>query len=222
MKQIRWGVALVVGLSLLAGPAGARSSTHVFYLHGDDQFGEQQTADIFVLGKTDKLWMDMDSHKPEAGIPKSKQVPNAAVAPGDSCSGSPYFPVWVGAVSGTVKGDLTVKLDTIATPSSKIAVSLFRDLKTVDCFSQDPSGSIIPYEYKPPVAVTTAEVPEGQGSVIAKFKGLDFYVDQSLILQVQIYDQFNNPGSQVRILYDSADAASSIKFTCVPSNCVKS
>lgn len=221
--RLRTAIVISAVLALISvGQADARRLvSHTFYLHGDDQFGEKQTADIFVLGNSEKLWMDMDAKKPTDGLPKSKQVPNAVSIPNTSCSGNPYFPVWKGSVSGTIKGDLSVTLHTIATPSSQIAVSLFRDLKTADCYSQDPGNSIVPYEYKPPMAVEVVAVPQGRGSVIAKFHRLDFDVVKELIVQVQVYDQANHPGAQVRLLYDSSDAPSSIRFSCAEADCAK-
>jgi hypothetical protein len=217
--RTRLAVAICSLLVLFPTQGLTANRRQVLYLHGDDTAGEAQLVDVFVFGDPTRQWMNMDGHKPEDGQPKSRSVPNALQFPATSCSGNPWFPVWEANVQGIVKGGLKVDVDTVATPGSTLAFSLFRDLKTSDCYSASPGQSIFPYEYKPPMAVATAEVPPGSGHVTVAFKRLNFEVSGSLILQVQIFDQFNHPGGQVRLLYDSADHPSSITFVCEPPAC---
>ena len=209
---------LVVVTYVSPSSVSAKPRSHTLYLHGYERFGEQELPEM--PGWTmERLWKAMDAREPADDLPKSMFVTNAGrVAPNPSCSGNPYYPVWKGDVAGWLT-DIEVTLHTLASPDSKIAVSIFRDLKTADCHRQDPTGGIVPYEYKPPIAVAVVDVPAGLGVTHVRFDGLPVEVYDHVILQIQIYDQGNHPDDQVRVLYDSPDYASTMTFNCRPTHC---
>lgn len=177
------------------------------YLHGAQQADE-------VNAFAGENFNTMDPTEPAAGQPKSMFVTNYVVGPNTACSGNQLLPTWQGKLAGTVKGNLTVKLHTIATPNAKINIELFPDA-TGGCNSDLGSTG-----YLPPVAAQVVDVPAGQGTVEAKFAGLNFKSAGNLTVMVSMAPGVSGVLAdpvQVRILYDSADYPSAVSFGCLPA-----
>jgi hypothetical protein len=202
MKKLMALVAAGVLVASFAGPATAGKAKKVsLYLHGDNPAQETGMADAVANG----LLMTMDATKPAAGAPDSMFVTNYVVGPNTACSGNGLLPVWRGAIKGTATGDVTVTLNTVATPATQMNVELFPD-GTGGCDSDLGSTG-----YVPPAAAQVVDVAPGPAVTKVTFKNVKFKMIGSLILQLSIANG-PHPG-QVRVLYDSADFASSVQLS---------
>lgn len=213
-KTLTMAIAAVMALGMLVAPATQAAKKKpvktALYLHGASQVGE---ADIPQTWREDK-WHSMDKNKPSTGAPKSMFVTNYVVGPNTECSGNGLVPTWRGNLTGTVKGTATATFHTVATPGARITVDLYPD-GNGGCNGIDGTA-----EYVPPEAQQIVDVPAGQGKVEVKFPNLNFKTRGSLVMMVAMA-----PGTsgvladpvQVRILYDSAEFASSLNFKCIPA-----
>jgi hypothetical protein len=206
-------LGLVAGLAALslASPASAGKKTfkHTFFLHGPSQAGEADLPNTWL----DSAWLPMDPNEPEGSAPKSMFVTNYLVGPNTACSGNGLLPTWKGLMAGTVKGNLTVSLQTIGSPAAKVQIDIFPDA-TGGCDSDLGSTG-----YVPPVASAVVDVPPGPGVTEVTFKKVNFKVGASLVMMLSIPGAPANP-QQVRVLYDSSDFASAITLTCSGKPCV--
>ena len=176
------------------------------YLHGLSEADE-------VNAFTGDNFLNMDATKPASGQPKSMFVTNYVVGPNTACSGNQLVPTWQGRIAGSVKGDLTVKLHTIATPNAKIRIELFPD-GNGGCNSDLGNTG-----YQPPVAAKDIDVPAGPGSIEAKFSGISFKAAGNLTMMVTMAPGVTGIVAdpvQVRLLYDSAEYPSAVSFKCMP------
>lgn len=203
-------LGLVVG-ALLAPAAEAKKKKKpvatTLYLHATEQADEVNafTGDAFNI---------MDSTAPTATSPSSMFVTNYVVGPNTACSGNQLVPTWQGNLAGTVKGNLTVKLHTVATPAAQLNIELFAD-GTGGCNSDLGSTG-----YVPPVSAQVVDVPAGQGTVEAKFSGLNFKTVGNLTVMVTMAPGVSGVLAdpvQVRLLYDSTDYPAAVTFGCLPA-----
>ena len=200
---------LIVALSLslvagaLAMPAAAKKKAKpvstTLYFHGNQPAGEAELVETWLDGLLHK----MDTTKPE-GSAKSQFVTNYVGGPNTNCSGNGLRPVWKGDLVGTVTGDVTVELHTMATPASTLVASLY----------PDASGGCNEAA-QPFAAQTEVEVAPGQNVTEIVFEDVSFQSFGSLAIQFHMAPA--TPG-QVRIFYDGADSASSLTLSCTPTS----
>ena len=212
-------VVLFLALGLVAGSIAtadakkkAKPVKTSLFLHGTSDVGETEIADNVAGG----LFMAMDPTKSDAATPKSMFVTNYFVGPNTACSGNGLLPTWKGALAGTVKGDLTVTLNTIGSAAAQMQVDLFAD-GTGGCESDLGSTGFVP-----PVASAIVAVPPGPGVTEVKFEDVNFKATASLVMMLSIPGAPANP-YQVRVLYDGAGYDSNIQLSCIPaggSSCV--
>lgn len=206
-------VATCLAAALIAAPVAAKptakSVTQTFYLHGVTPIGEADIPETSVNSN----WYKMDTTAPESGPPKSMFVTNYVAGPNGMCSGNGLLPVWRGTMSGKFKGDITVTLNTVGAPLSTMVIDLFADASG-GCNSS-ATGAM---DYIDPIATETVVVAPGPAVTEVTFKGVRAEAVGGLVLQLR------TPGadtSQIRVLFDSADYASSISLTCKTKACVK-
>ncbi len=205
MKRI---VAIVAVTGLLFGgfsvaEAGKKKKKPVkstLYFHGAEVVGE-----IDTINNVGGAYLKMDTTKPTATEPKSKQFTIWEGYPWNECAGNYFAPVWQGAVSGKVVGDIKVTINAAAAPTP-VKVQVWPDLMTQTCASNDLSEG----EYPKPAAEATATLNPGE--TVITLKKVNFKARGALTLQ--LLPQGPNPG---RVLYDSADFASSVKISCIPA-----
>ena len=198
----------------VAAPAQAKAKAKpvktTLYFHGTQPVGEAQLDEMWLNSN----WMKMDSTEPAAGQPKSMFVTNYMRGPNTNCNGNGLLPLWRGDITGTVKGDVKVTLNTIATPAVELVASLYPDA-TGACRTE--GNPVLPASEAPdPVAQVTVTPAPGPGVTEIVFKKVNFKATANMIVQFHV-PNLSTPG-QVRILYDSADYASNISFACVPAS----
>ena len=200
-------IALMTGLvagALAVGPAQAKKAQSVtFYLHGTETIGEIDIINNFAVG-----YSKMDTAKPKDPVPKSvtglfwKENFN-------DCAGMYGVPAWTGNVSGQIKGDMKLSLHTINRPAGAIEVEIWPDVTTMMC----ATNNLTEGSYPDPVASETVDLPPGHDATTVVFKNVSFKAVSSLLVQIT---PVGGPAS-TRILYDSPDFASSLKFSCTPT-----
>lgn len=204
---MRKTVCIVAGLALLLGapsaPAVAKKKkpkpiAMTYYLHGNQPIGEAEIPESWPNGN----WMRMDSTEPEGSM-RSIQVTNYAGGPNTACAGNGLLPVWVGDLTGRVVGDMTLTLNTAALPESQLTAVIYPD-PSGGCNDMASAAS----------AQGVVVPPAGQGTTEITFAGADFDVVGRFLIQLHIEPL--TPG-QVRVFYDSADAASQLTFNCIPA-----
>jgi hypothetical protein len=209
MKRLAALLAVTCVAAAFVAPADAakkkkaKTFKHTIYLHGTQQAGEAEIPDAWLSD----LWMNMDAEKPGSGAPKSMFVTNYVGGPNTNCSGNGLLPVWQGAMKGTVKGNVTLELHTVASPAASLEARLY----------PDASGGCNE-SAAPPAASAIVEVAPGQSVTKVTFKKVNFKVLSRMVLQLNMAGA-PTPG-QVRVLYDSDTAASSVSFTCIKKKCL--
>ena len=195
--------ALAVLVTSLAAPAiAAKKKTTTLFLHGKGPVQEAYMTEMWM----DDIWMTMDGTEPTDAEPSSMNVTNYFRGPNTDCDGNGLLPVWKGNFSGAFKGDAKVTLHTVATPATPLVVSLYKD-PTGTCTSAPPIGDS---QAPKPVAQTEIEVAPGHATTEVVLKNLNFKATASILLQLHI-PNLTTPG-QVRVLFDSADFASSVQL----------
>jgi hypothetical protein len=209
MKRVIPLMLIVALVAALGAPATAKKKKPKpvkmsFYLHGTEMVGEAYL-------NTDQTYMPMDTKKPAGSEPKSIFVTNYVVGPNTACSGNGLLPTWKGPLIGKVAGKLTVTLQTIATPATKLKVEVFPD-GNGGCESTLGNTG-----YVPPAAAASVDVPPGPGETVVTFDNVKFRTLSHAILQLSIDPSPAPVGpQQVRVLYDSTDYVSKVAFTCTP------
>ena len=208
-------IAILAGLvaASLAAPAFAAKKKPVattLYLHGTEVVGETESMAIVAPG-----YFSMDATEPSGSEPKSKQLTNYVAGPNTQCAGNELFPVWVGDLSGTVKGDVTVTFHTISTPAAAVDVRIWPDVNSQLC-TQETLGA---FDYPEPAGEVRVNLPPGPGSVEAVIEGVNFKAGSVLMLQLTPVVEGPFFG---RVLYDSTQFVSKIDFNCIPAGGAKS
>lgn len=194
---------LIVGV--FGSPAGAAKKKKpkliptTLYMHGATPLGEIDNNPATTT------YLPMDSSEPAGGQPKSQQILNYGAGPNTQCAGNNLFPVWVGDVSGQIAGDMKMTIHSL-TNGGQVEIRVWADVNEILCNEAYPT----------PQASGIADLAAGQGEVEATLGILaPFSVTNVLMVQVS---PAGVPGSTLfgRMLYDSADAASSLTFGCAP------
>ena len=200
-------IVAIMALSLLVGNVvsaqAAKKPTSVkFFLHGTEMFGEVDMANNFGSG-----YNKMDTTEPDGAAPKSFGISAWESTPWNDCAGMYILPVWTGAVAGKIVGDIKVSLYSVSGPRS-VTVQIWPDVATQTCASNDVSEG----QYPEPSAQLTVDLAPGVGVTEATIEDVNFKAAGILMLQIRPTDP--SPG---RLLYDAADYASSIEFSCIPA-----
>lgn len=201
-KRILMLAGLAVLVASLATPAvAAKTKATTFYLHGKGPVQEAYMNETWL----DSIWMTMDGTEPTKPDPSSMFVTNYFTGPNTDCDGNGLLPVWKGNFVANFKGSAKLTLHTVATPATKMVVSLYRD-PTGTCTSNLPTGSSTAPK---PVAQAEVEVAPGPSATEVVFKNLKFKSLAGLALQLHIPS--SSPG-QVRVLFDSASFPSNLQL----------
>jgi hypothetical protein len=226
MRKLLIG-ALACGLvaAYLVAPAAAKKKAQpqpvTFYLHGPFTVGEldyAETTSNELQGLPDGFQV-MDATEPSDPAPDSMSILNYIQGPNRSCDGNALFPTWEGKVTGKVTGDIKIYLNSLVVPDTGVIVDVFADT-TGGCTSTTTGSA----EYIEPVASIRTTLSEYAGENEIVIKNVSFESTYSLVVMVSP-DQMAVAGeskhdatSHGRILYDSADFASRIEFTCTPTS----
>ncbi len=222
-------VVLALAAGLIAGALGspvsaARKKTKpqpvTFYLHGPFPAGEidyvETTAN--TLQAIPDGFQPMDTTEPSDPTPDSMGLTNYVRGPNTECMGNGLFPTWTGDIAGRVTGDMKVYLNAV-TAAATVDVDVFTDTTGIRCNSEATGAA----DYQEPVATTTVELTPGVEETEVILKGVDFSAGLNMVIMVTPAsaavggEPVNDPGTQGRILYDSADYASRIEFQCTPT-----
>lgn len=176
-----------------------------FYLHGTETVGEVDLANNFGTA-----YLKMDTSEPVEAAPRSRPFTTWVGDPQmwNDCAGSALLPVWTGALSGKVVGDIKVTLHTASAPKD-VLVQIWPDVMTQTCASNDLAEG----DYPQPAAEATASLPPGPGETEVVIKNVKFDAISNLMVQLTPVGPL--PG---RVLYDSPDFSSRIEFTCIPKS----
>jgi hypothetical protein len=206
MKKIfTLSLAALLIAPLFGSAASAKKPVKTtLYFHGPNAVGEADFPDT-VSG----LWRTMDATKPTDGNPKSVALVAAGAAgtgtPNPQCAGSPFFPVWVGDVTGTIKGTVKASIDVVSSPAVKLDVRLWGFVPSLACNES----------YADPAAEVRVDVPPGAGTLDVVFKNVNMKAIGNLMIQ---YTPILEGATAARFLYDSTASVSQIQFTCIPSS----
>jgi hypothetical protein len=206
-KSLALFLALGLTFGLLGGPAAGKKKKkpkfvdHVLYFHGTEQFGEMES----FSGVSD-AYLPMDPKEPDGSNPRSKQLTNYVAGPNSECAGNTLYPVWLGDLSGRVKGDVTVTFSAISTPG-QVDVRIWPDVTSLLCnFMGDMN-------YPEPAGETTVDLPPGPAEIEAVIEGVNFQAESKLMVQIT---PVNTPPFFGRVLYDSTSEMSRVEFKCAP------
>ena len=217
-KIIAIGMALGLLGAALTGPAMAKKAKPVktkLFLHGSTVIGENDSFSLVAEG-----YLPMDKNEPSGDL-KSRQITNYLAGPNTQCAGNNLFPVWTGAVSGTIKGDMKLTFSTAGTPGP-VVVRVWPDVGSSLCNSET-SGTM---DYPEPAGEVVVDIPPGSGTVEAVLKGVNFKAIGSVVVQLspEVAVDLPSPAGSIltpfvaRVLYDSPDYASALEFTCIPAS----
>lgn len=218
------GIALVVALVLAFSvvPAGAAKKKKkakpvatTLYMQGTETIGETESMAIVADG-----YLDLVPEEPEGSDTKSKGLLNYVRGPNDQCAGNSLWPVFVGRLAGTVKGDMTVVLHVASTPG-EIKVRVWPDVASQMC-TQENLGA---FDYPEPAAEAIVAVPPGSAELEIPLEGVNFKAASLLMVQISpvSVDTETDAGSFFpplvgRVMYGSEAALSRIEFRCVPAS----
>lgn len=176
-----------------------------FYFHGTETIGEIDLVNNFAVG-----YSKMDPTEPSEPAPRSRPFTTWTGDPQmwNDCAGSFLLPVWTGALSGKVVGDMKVTLHTLSAPK-EVTIQVWPDLATQTCGSNDLGEG----DYPVPAAEATATLPAGPGETEIVLKDVKFQASSMLMLQILPHGPL--PG---RVLYDASDYSSRVEFSCIPKS----
>jgi hypothetical protein len=215
-------VGLLAGALALPAVAGKKTAAQpvTFFFHGPFAAGEVDYAETTSneLQSIPDGFQVMDTTEPSDPVPDSMGLTNYFKGANRNCSGNALFPTWQGALVGKVSGDMKVYLNAIAGPATKVTVEVFPD-SLGGCNSTTGSA-----DYVEPVASTVATLTPGPGETEVVLKGVKFTSLSHVVVMVAPVgvenptgETFLDPASQGRVLYDSADYASRVEFSCTPT-----
>lgn len=222
-RSIAIAVAVLVAASI-AAPAMAKKKPKpvatTLYLHGATVVGENDSFSLY-----NEAFLPMDKTEPAGSEPKSRWITNYLVGPNTQCAGNNLFPVWSGALSGQIKGDVKLTLNTVGTPGD-VVVRIWPDVGTGAslCDSDLPTGPT--QNYVDPAGEVVVSLPPGAGTVEAIMEDVVLNAIGSVVIQISpvVAVDIPSPGGSVlnpfmsRILYDTADFASVLEFSCIPAS----
>ena len=178
------------------------------YMHGTEPVGE---VDELV----NMEYLKMDTKKPNGATPKTIGITNYVAGPNDECAGNNLFPVFVGRLTGTVKGNVTVTFFNAGGPGS-IRVRIWPDVTGQLC-NQETLGA---HDYPKPAGDAKINALPGENKIVikkVKFKALSALMVQfSPGATVDVQGPRYVPPIVARIVYDSPDFMTRIQFTCTP------
>lgn len=176
-----------------------------FFFHGTETVGEIDLASNFGGG-----YLKMDTVEPSEPAPRSRPFTTWTGDPQmwNDCAASALLPVWMGALSGKVVGEMKVTLHTLSAPKA-VTIQVWPDVASQTC----ASNSFGEGDYPTPAAEATVDLPPGPGESKIVLKKVKFDVEN--ILTLQILPHGPAPG---RVLYDAADFSSQIEFSCIPKS----
>jgi hypothetical protein len=212
-------LALLMTLGLvggaLAAPAVAKKKktrkpvavATALFMDGEGTYGEQEQANQPPAKTGTYLKLT-----PAAGTAeKSISIPSYGVGPNNNCAGNSLFPVFTGAVTGTVTGDVKVTFEAQATPSAKAEVRIWPDIAAQTCNADyiEPAGKVV------------VDLPSSKGPVTATIPGVNFAATQQVMIQVTgVAGSVGPPPSPTAPfyarMYYGTDAAK-VEFSCVPT-----
>lgn len=208
----------------IAGPASAKKKVKPvatkLFLHGATVMGENDSFSLY-----NEAFLPMDKTEPSGSEPKSRWITDYLVGPNTQCAGNNLFPVWSGALTGQIKGDVKLTLDTVGTPGD-VVVRIWPDIGIGSslCDSENPVSPAS--NYVDPAGEVVVTLPPGAGTVQAVMKNVNLTAIGSVVIQISPVVQVDipSPGGSVlnpfmsRILYDTTDFASVLEFSCVPAS----
>ncbi|MDQ3878431.1 MAG: hypothetical protein M3290_08815, partial [Actinomycetota bacterium] len=125
----------------------------------------------------------------------------------DECTGLPTaFPTFSGKLTGTIVGDAHLTAYFLSAPAT-LKARLWVDTPVFSCNDA----------YIAPAAEVDVDVPPGQNSVDITFPKLNLTATQSILIEVLAPSGTDYKGQVGRLLYDSTNAATSLKFNCIPA-----
>ena len=164
------------------------------FMEGTSNFGEEDQ-----LGNGTYLKLQTAEGSGE----KSMMIPNYVGGPNVNCAGNSLVPVFVGNVSGKVKGDMKVTFNAFS-QGGAVEVRVWPDVSAQACNES----------YIEPAGAVTVDLPAGEGTVEAVIPGLDF--DAASVIMIQITPVIGAPPYYARAFYGTAD--SKVEFSCIPSS----
>lgn len=205
-------LALTLGLfvgSVATADAAKRKKKPVpvqFFFHGTEAVGEIDMVNNLSAFSYNK----MDTTEPAADpAPKSMSWVDYVVGPNSNCAGNYLYPVWTGALTGRVVGDIKVVFHTVSAPRT-VDVRVWPDIMSQAC----EGNGLAEGTYPVPAAEKSVTLPAGPGMVEVVLEDVNFEAAGSIMIQITPPAGEPLPG---RVLYDSADYASSMQFSCIPT-----
>lgn len=170
----------------LAGPATAKKKKKpkppvpvaqpvptTMYLEGDSDLGEQD-AGVPVAAPDKFLQL---TKEPGTGE-KSMGIPSYSAGPNNQCAGNAFYPVFVGDLTGTVKGDVKVTFEAVGSPSSKVEVRIWPDMPAT------AAAPVCNENYVEPAGKVEVTLPSSRGPVEAVIPGVDFAATGTVMIQL--------------------------------------
>ena len=216
-------VGLVVG-SVATAEAGKKKKPKpvatTLYFHGATVVGENDSFSLY-----NEAFLPMDKTEPAGSEPKSRWITNYLAGPNTQCAGNNLFPVWSGALSGQIKGDVKLTLNTLGTPGD-VVVRIWPDVGSGASLCNSDNPASMSANYVDPAGEVVVSLPPGAGTVEAVMEDVVLNAIGSVIIQISpvVAVDIPSPGGSVlnpfmsRILYDTADFASVLEFTCIPAS----
>jgi hypothetical protein len=205
-------VMSVLAGSLVASPASAsgKPAKVTLYMHGTAPIGELDGAQWAADGFPAQSGMTMDASEPDSPAPKSMNFFSPAL--NDQCAGPPLaFPTWTGSVVGTIKGDAKLTVHFASAPSAVLA-RIWSDAPMFSCNDG----------YIEPAREVEVDVAPGHNEIEIIFKSLNLKPTLGLMIEILVPSGTGYKGQVGRVLYDSADMATSLSFSCTPATGAKS
>ena len=207
MKRL---IGVLLGLGLVAGSlvspaaAGRKPVKTTLYMHG-----ELPVADMteWVSGIANGTHRMMDTTEPAAGAPDSQSF--SFQAGNLECAGNDLFPSWEGKITGKLASDVTLKAHFLSAPTT-VTARVWIDVPFGSCTSSNTGST----DFQPPVAEVTVDVPAGSNEVEIELDGLK----GKKVLYSMIVELHQDGPTFGRVLYDSADFATRVEFTCIPAS----
>lgn len=201
--------ALIAGLVALnlAAPVEAKKKKKkakpvatTLFMEGDSSFGEEDQQSDYL-----RLQAEEGSGEKSAGLP------SYSIGPNNSCAGNSLFPVFVGEVSGAIKGEMKITFGAQSTPGGKVDVRVWPDLASQACND----------EYPEPAASVEVDLPTSKDVVEAVIEDVDIDADSVLMIQLTAVAGSAGGGPTVppfygRAYYGTEDAK--VEFKCLPAS----